>query len=93
MDKMGRATRWLLLCWLLLAQGLAVAHEATHTVLEDSEVCAICSVGGNADAVFQPNEPADLSWPRAQAPLASHTIEPSVQVACGHPVRAPPAIL
>lgn len=93
MDQPGFTPRWLLLCWLLLAQGFAVAHEASHTPFEENEVCAICSVGGNADAIVQTTDPDELSWPQAQLPVATRNSEPSVEVACGHPVRAPPTTL
>ena len=59
-EKSAAALRLALLALLLVAQASAFAHELGHFSSDESGICAVCSISGNAE----PAATADQAVPQ-----------------------------
>jgi hypothetical protein len=64
----GLLSRLTLLAFLVLAQGLVVAHEIDHFAAGETNLCAVCSVGHGLDSAAVAGQPAPLPKAAGTAP-------------------------
>lgn len=64
----GLLSRLTLLAFLVLAQGLVVAHEIDHFAAGEVNFCAVCSVGHGLDSAAVAGQPAPLAEVAGPAP-------------------------